>query len=505
MQRQMQTFSELLSEYIQRIGVSDAELARRLGVSRQTIFRWREGHIQRPRYREDVLDLARKLRLSDEERDQFLLAAGFPPEKEREIDGEPARLGEGGSGQNLLSSAGRYWVLGVIALVVLAIWLLVYPDAGPKPAAEGEQLILVSEFIRAGGELGFNVADRLEEGIQDAVEDLALETFRVETCAESIQDEMLALGLLEELNATLIVWGEYDSGRVVAQFLSRDLKGQAQPREQQWMLDTSLNLPATINIELPQEVNWLALFAIGRSLQVQGAYDQAQQAYESALHYVSENQAGEALLYFYLGYVEGLKSQGDVDRVIAYYSEALSRQAQFPSALNNRAVAYMTREAGGDLERAREDLLTALQAAPQDATLYLNLGIVRIWLENDLEQAIEDFKQGASLESDSASIQNALCWNLSLAHQPEKALPYCDQAIALDPSASHYDSRGLTLALLGRDAEAIEAFHTSLDLFEETDPAHYVVISPSRLAWIVALEAGENPFDEGTLKSLLHE
>jgi tetratricopeptide (TPR) repeat protein len=501
----MKTFSELLSEYVQRIGISDTELARRLGVSRQTIFRWREGHIQRPRYREDVLDLARKLRLSDEECDQLLLAAGFPPEQGRGVIRELDQSVEEGSGRNLLKRSWRYWFLGVILLAVLSIWLLVYPDVEPKPAAEGEQLILVSEFTRAGGELGFNVAGRLEEGIREAVDDLALKTIRVETYAESIQDEALALGLLEELNATLIVWGEYDSGRVIAQFLSRDLKGQALPREQRWMLDTSLNLPATINIELPQEVNWLALFAIGRSLQVEGAYDQAQQAYESAMQYISENQAGEALLYFYLGYVEGLKSQGDVDRVIAYYSEALSHQAQYASALNNRAVAYMQREAGGDLERARKDLLAALQLAPQDATLYLNLGIVHIWLENDLEGGIVSFKQGASLDPDSASIQNALCWNLSLTHQPDQALPYCDRAIALDPSANNYDSLGLALALLGRDAEAIEAFRTSLDLFQDTDPARYAVISHSRLAWIAALESGQDPFDEGTLKSLLHE
>ena len=75
----METFNHLFNEYIQRSGISDAELARTIGVSRQTIFRWREGLTSRPRNRDDVLIIAKKLRLSDEERDTLLLAAGFRP------------------------------------------------------------------------------------------------------------------------------------------------------------------------------------------------------------------------------------------------------------------------------------------------------------------------------------------------------------------------------------------------------------------------------------------
>ena len=76
----MRTFAELLTEYAKRTGVSDAELARVLNVSRQTIFRWKEGLVEKPRYREDVLRIADKLRLAPAERDELLLSAGFAPE-----------------------------------------------------------------------------------------------------------------------------------------------------------------------------------------------------------------------------------------------------------------------------------------------------------------------------------------------------------------------------------------------------------------------------------------
>src|SRR5262245_59443509 len=77
----MRSFGQLLSEYTARTGVSDSELARALGVRRQTIFRWKEGMTERPRRREGVLGCAAKLRLSPEERDELLLAAGFAPEQ----------------------------------------------------------------------------------------------------------------------------------------------------------------------------------------------------------------------------------------------------------------------------------------------------------------------------------------------------------------------------------------------------------------------------------------
>ena len=75
----MVTFAELITEYTQRAGISDSELARSIGVRRQTIFRWKEGLVQRPRNKDDVLACAKKLRLTPEERDTLLIAAGFPP------------------------------------------------------------------------------------------------------------------------------------------------------------------------------------------------------------------------------------------------------------------------------------------------------------------------------------------------------------------------------------------------------------------------------------------
>ena len=64
----MQSFAELLSQYMLRTGISDSEMARAIGVRRQTIFRWREGLTARVRHRDDILRCAEKLRLTNTER-----------------------------------------------------------------------------------------------------------------------------------------------------------------------------------------------------------------------------------------------------------------------------------------------------------------------------------------------------------------------------------------------------------------------------------------------------
>ena len=63
-----------------RTGIGDAEMARRIGVSRLTLVRWKEGVTSRPRHQGDVARCAELLRLSPEERDRLFLAAGFSPE-----------------------------------------------------------------------------------------------------------------------------------------------------------------------------------------------------------------------------------------------------------------------------------------------------------------------------------------------------------------------------------------------------------------------------------------
>lgn len=98
----MLTFAQLLCQYMERSGISDAELARSVGVRRQTIFRWKQGLVKRPRFREDVLAVAARLRLAPSERDALLLSAGFQPE---DPDGLVAEAEAGTEGETGVTPA----------------------------------------------------------------------------------------------------------------------------------------------------------------------------------------------------------------------------------------------------------------------------------------------------------------------------------------------------------------------------------------------------------------
>lgn len=73
----MSSFSQLLSTYINRYGINIAELAKKAQIRRETLARWVNGEVSRPRQREDIVRCAEQLDLNPQERNQLLTAAGF--------------------------------------------------------------------------------------------------------------------------------------------------------------------------------------------------------------------------------------------------------------------------------------------------------------------------------------------------------------------------------------------------------------------------------------------
>ncbi|MCB0163775.1 MAG: PD40 domain-containing protein [Anaerolineae bacterium] len=118
--------------------------------------------------------------------------------------------------------------------------------------------------------------------------------------------------------------------------------------------------------------------------------------------------------------------------------------------------------------------------------------------KGDIRSAVANYEQALTLAPDleiSALAWNHLCWFGSLWQQAADVEWVCDQAVKLAPDKAFIrDSRGVNRALLGKFADAIKDFEFYVDK---------VGSAPSREAWIDALKAGENPFDESTLKRLL--
>jgi tetratricopeptide (TPR) repeat protein len=102
-------------------------------------------------------------------------------------------------------------------------------------------------------------------------------------------------------------------------------------------------------------------------------------------------------------------------------------------------------------------------------------------------------------------VHNNLCWDLGITGQPEKALPYCEQAVEAEPSSQHRDSRGVTYAQLGKFEEASADFQAVVDdLKGATDPT-LKAIAAERQEWLKVLKAGKNPITPEVLAKLRAE
>ena len=278
----MRTFAELLREYTARTGVSDAELARAVGVQRQTIFRWKEGLVARPRSAEDVLRLAGKLRLMPAERDELLLAAGFPPVSPPPVTislahvlpAEPDAAPVQAPAPPLIITTPRRRarpagivvigaVLLLIAVAAAGFWLVrraAYPRAGA-----GETLIIIGQFANyTGGAQGYNVAGRVRETLERELAADRLAGVRAAEWPAVIAGADAAEAAADRAGAALTIWGEYDSGRVVARLTTAGAAAAPDTQRLEKLAASPDALSATINGALPEEVRYLALLTVGQ-------------------------------------------------------------------------------------------------------------------------------------------------------------------------------------------------------------------------------------------------
>ncbi len=154
------------------------------------------------------------------------------------------------------------------------------------------------------------------------------------------------------------------------------------------------------------------------------------------------------------------------------------------------------------------DIVTAC-----DITDDLKAGLLFMRAESNMQQgdwraAVEDYRESLALgleSSDAAGARNNICWFLALDGQAEEALPYCEQAVEAQPSASYLDSRALVYAMTGNYAGAIDDFEAALDVWEESANPEIMAIYDERTEWVETLRTGENPITPGALANLQAE
>lgn len=610
----MSTFGELLTKYIERAGISDAELARSTGVQRQTIFRWKEGLTARPRYREDVVRIAAKLRLTPEERDELLLAAGFPPEHLKPIAGAssleaaagtsgiaaeqassallPAPDHDASTAQNAAFTVGAETparpvrlidhpalMLGVAAALILVVALvgtlvlralfpqpteapatpapsvpaaaLSTPSLAPSPtpspapivAGPGEHLIVIAPFVGyTSDDLRFNIAGRIREALEAELRQAGLTDARIAIWPEPLSEADQAERVLASAHAAMVIWGEYDAGRVRA--------GLTTPTQEDayWVnpVDAPSSLPYVINQDVPRDARIFALYTLAGYYRTVEETDKALLVYRRTLAQAPSDPTILASTHFYIGLltpiVQGytvqslseairhytktlelqptwenarynrgtallgrallsLDERADLDAAIADFDVVIRRHPNRLDPLLNRGIAYYQRNDDEALAAAYNDFSRVIMLAPEDHRGYYHRALVEI--RRNSPNWAADLEQAQRLAPDFALIQNALCWGYGTAGEAQTALPYCDAAVALDPTGASFDSRAIALAQLGRHEEAAADLRAYLAWVQQEHPSLYAKYRGPRVeGWIEALERGENPFTADELSLL---
>ena len=400
-----------------RTGIGDAELARRIPVSRPTLIRWREGVTTRPRHREDVLRCAELLRLTPSETDEFLQAAGFSPETApAPADASPP--------DGLVEAAQPVWVeappepqrrlggvlllgavvigtlvVGTVAAISLAMSLR--DDTDYPAALDGESLIVIAPFVNyTGGQQGYNVLGRLKHEIDSEVSAAGLYGVRAVEWPRQIASEASAEAAGRRSDAVIVIWGEYDSGRVMARFTMPRVRSTQLDRQVVDIASSPSELPATINADLTEQVRYVALLTLGQLYLEQGEHDLA----KTVLIHASDSNPTDPAALANLRYLLGRSYLGgrlaDFDEAVWLFTQVLAVRPRSVEALNSRALAYLERGRAGDVDRAIDDLAQAATINPDHAATYVNLAAAHVerGTDADLDRAIAELTEALEIQ-----------------------------------------------------------------------------------------------------------
>jgi tetratricopeptide (TPR) repeat protein len=226
-----------------------------------------------------------------------------------------------------------------------------------------------------------------------------------------------------------------------------------------------------------------ALTNRGRARQAMGDVAGARADFDRALRLVGSSPFAASVLHN-----RGLlrQAQGDLAGALADFDQALDRDPKHTATYVARGLA---RKENGDLEGALADFNQALEQNPSQglATIYHDRGGVRV-LQNDFAGALADYDQALSLEperylfyisrgnaryhrrdprgvldyrmafrldAEGAAREFVRIVSTDTQRDAEAVLENCTRHVRLsDRDVLAYARRGLTLLVLGRDAEA---------------------------------------------------
>ncbi len=347
------------------------------------------------------------------------------------------------------------------------------------PAAEGETLIVIAKFHNTA-EVDVEAHNKIRRAINRELAKLDSSAIRVEVDfnTELTPDQRAqAIALGKRYDGSMVIWGEDTGAEVYVSFLNLRqpelTAAEVNIAENERVAIANPSAYAQfVTEDLPEQLTYLALFAVGQSRYLAAEYSEARTIIQTAVDTIdltSQQPAGIADAYFRLGWLYE-QPPAAPEKIIAYYTQAIDLGMNRAVVYNNRGVAYVDR---GEIETAITDYDRALALDPTYSLAWANRGIAKR-MQGDLEAAVADYTEAIRL----APNMTGPYYNRGKAYAsmnlPENAIRDYDRAIELEPTfAGAFYHRGLVRQGLGDLAGAIADYSQAIHLFPDIAQGHY--------------------------------
>jgi len=349
------------------------------------------------------------------------------------------------------------------------------------PGGKNETLIVIASFDRAVDVRDTKPHELIKRAIQKAAKEQGFTSLRVQVEPTRLQadDRAGAETLGKRYNASIIIWGDETSVLFTVNFLNLkqpDFNAAqvviTETERTQWVTQYA-NPDAYsrfVTQDLPGQLTFLSLFAVGQSYYTQKQYGDSLEAVEGAIASLTAGTTVEGLAeaHFQLGWLYGLPT-GNNDKAIANYDQAIKLKPDLVGAYYNRGIAYYDK---GEYDRAIADYDQAIKLKPDWAEAYYNRGLAYND-KGEYDRAIAEYDQAIKFGHDAKAYYNR---GLAYADKgdTDRAIAEYDQAIKLKPDyAEAYNNRGAAYAGKGEYDRAIADYDQALQL-EPDDAVAYV-------------------------------
>ncbi len=344
---------------------------------------------------------------------------------------------------------------------------------------KGETLIVIARFYHSEGISDTGAHNEIRRAIENAAQELGETNLRVAVSSVPIaaDDQDRAEKLGKQYDASIVIWGADTGVRVTVNFLNLkhpdfDAAKVQISETQRTQIANPSAYASFVTRDLPAQLSFLAMFAVGQSYYTQAAYENSITAIEKAITAVTHEGApsvGLTEAYFRLGWLH--HELNNYEQAIRGYTKAIELDPQLTMAYSNRGLAWF---ATGDLGAALQDFDRAIQLSPEFAAAYTGRGITRA-ARHDLDAAIQDYGKAIELDPQDVAAYvnrgNALYWRGKVAD----AFQDYDKAIQLAPrNPITYSNRGAVRYSQGDMNAAIQDCSKAIELAPSYADPYYI-------------------------------